>query len=205
MEQEEQGTKKRKKGKLKWILIAVVAVIIIAAIAGGGDSDEPKKTGEVTTEKTAMQKENDDMSETDNKQEDSEEETTEETKTSFQVGDIVETSDLKISYISAEEYTSTNEFIQPKDGYVYYRMEFEFENIGDTDQTISSIISWNCYADGYAMEASYVGDDVLDATISPGKKATGAVYYEVPSDAKDITLEYEVDAWSGDKVEFIVK
>ena len=82
----------------------------------------------------------------------------------------METSDLKITYISAEEYQSDSQVIQPKDGYVYYRMEFEF-----------------------------------DATMSPGKKAAGAVYYEVPEDAKEITLEYETNFLSQNKIVFIVK
>lgn len=117
----------------------------------------------------------------------------------------METSDLKITYISAEEYQSDSQVIQPKDGYVYYRMEFEFENIGNVDQTVSSVASWDCYADGYAMDAQYFGDDAIDATMSPGKKAAGAVYYEVPKDAKEITLEYETNFLSQNKIVFIVK
>ena len=48
---------------------------------------------------------------------------------------------------------------------------FEFENIGDSDQTISSLVSWHCYADGYAVDTSYEAgadaDDMIDATLSP--------------------------------------
>ena len=95
-------------------------------------------------------------------------------KNKFHVGDIVETPDLKITFISAKKYKCKNQFMQPKKGHIYYRMEFEFENKGDTDQTISSMASWNCYADGYAADAAYaVADDEIDATISPGNKATG--------------------------------
>ena len=96
--------------------------------------------------------------------------------------------------------------MQPKKGHIYYRMEFEFENKGDTDQTISSMTSWNCYADGYAAEAAYaVADDEIDATISPGNKATGAVYYEIPKNSKKITLEFETNFWSQDKIVFVSK
>ena len=84
-------------------------------------------------------------------------------------------------------------------------MEFEFENIGNVDQTVSSVASWDCYADGYAMDAQYFGDDAIDATMSPGKKAAGAVYYEVPKDAKEITLEYETNFLSQNKIVFVVK
>ena len=175
-----------------------MAIAVIGSAFGGGDSEQATKTGEV-----AVKTEGTD-SNTDSKEETTEA-ASEEVDNTFHVGDVVETPNLKITYISAEEYQSENQYIQPKDGYVYYRMEFEFENIGDTDQAVSSMISWDCYADGYAMDESYVGDDVLDATMSPGKKAAGAVYYEVPADAKEITLEYETNFWSQNKVVFVVK
>ena len=189
---------KKKKSKVKWIVIAVLAIIIFAAAAGGGDNDKAVKTGEVTTEKKSEG--------SGNKTEAKDEPTTEEAVDNvFNVGDIVETKDLKITYYSAEEYVSDNQFIQPKEGNMYYRMEFEFENISDTDQTISSMLSWNCYADGYVINESYIGDDVFDATISPGKKSRGAIYYEVPIEAKEVELEYETDFWSEKKIIFVVK
>lgn len=183
--------RKKQSGKLKWIVIAILVIAVIGAAFGGDDTEQATKTGEVAKKTQTDQKDTGESSE--------------EVGNTFHVGDIVETPNLKITYISAEEYQSKNQYIQPKDGYVYYRMEFEFENIGDTDQAVSSMISWDCYADGYAMDASYVGDDVLDATMSPGKKAAGAVYYEVPADAKEITLEYETNFWSQNKVVFVVK
>lgn len=191
---------KPKKGKWKWIIIAVVVVIVIAAIAGGGDSDKPKKTGEVTTETAKA-----DDAGTEASAEDADEKEEPAAESVFHVGDVVETKTLRISFLSAAEYTTNNEFMQPKEGNVYYRMEFEFENIGDLDESISSLVSWNCYADGYAMNSVFIGDDDFSATISPGKKATGAIYYEVPADAKEITLEYETNAFTGEKAEFIVK
>lgn len=191
---------KKKKSKVKWIVIAVLAVIIIGIAASGGDSDEPKKTGEVTTEKS---KSDGDVAGTGG--DDAQEATTEAPNNIFHVGDVVETSTLKITYYSAEEYKTDNEFMQPKEGNIYYRMEFEFENIGDSDETISSMLCWNCYADGYVMDMAYIGDDEIDATLSPGKKVRGAVYYEVPADSKEIELEFEANFLSEKKIVFIVK
>ena len=190
--------RKKQGGKVKWIVIVILAIAVIGSVFGGNDSEEATKTGEVAT-KTEGKDSNADS------KEGTTEATSEEVDNTFKVGDVVETPDLKITYISAEEYQSDNQVIQPKDGYVYYRMEFEFENIGDVDQTVSSVASWDCYADGYAMDALYFGDDTIDATMSPGKKAAGAVYYEVPEDAKEITLEYETNFWSQNKIVFIVK
>lgn len=190
--------RKKQGGKAKWIVIAVLVIAVIGTALGGNDAEDATKTGEVTAKTESK------GGDTDSKEETTEA-ASEEVDNTFKVGDVVETSDLKITYISAEEYQSDSQVIQPKDGYVYYRMEFEFENIGNVDQTVSSVASWDCYADGYAMDAQYFGDDAIDATMSPGKKAAGAVYYEVPKDAKEITLEYETNFLSQNKIVFVVK
>ena len=102
--------KEKKKGKLKWVIIAIVAVVVVFAIASGGDDDSDevaKKTGQVETEQTSSDAKEDNKSES-------------EEKSEFKVGDVVETSDLKISYLSAKKYKTDNEFMQPKKGNVYY-------------------------------------------------------------------------------------
>lgn len=128
-----------------------------------------------------------------------------EAKNEFKVGDVVETSELKITFISAKKYKTDNQFIKPKKDNTYYRMEFEFENIGDSDETISSVMNWTCYADSYKVEQAYIGEDEMDGSISPGKKIKGAVYFEIPKKAKEITLEYETNFWTENKIEFKVK
>lgn len=199
--------RKKQGGIGKWIAIAIVVIIIFAALTGGGDSDNqtasdssPKKTGQVENTNAASETE-----QSENTTPATETEIQEEVSNIFVVGDVVETSDLKITYLSAEEWSFDSQFTTPNEGNVFYRMEFEFENIGDTDQTISSMLDWNCYADGYAADQSWYGDDQLDATIAPGKKAKGAVYFEVPADAQEIELNYEVNLWTEDKVVFVVK
>lgn len=199
--------RKKQGGIGKWIAIAIVVIVILAALTGGGDSDSqtasdssPKKTGQAENMNTAPETE-----QSEDTTPAAETEAAEEVSSIFVVGDVVETSDLKITYLSAEECSFDNQFITPNEGNVFYRMEFEFENIGDTDQAISSMLDWNCYADGYAADQSWYGDDQLDATIAPGKKAKGAVYFEVPADAQEIELNYEVNLWTEDKVVFVVK
>lgn len=55
-------------------------------------------------------------------------------------------------------------------------------------------------------ESEYkVGDDDLSASLSSGKKAKGALYFEVPSDAQSIVLEYNDNVWTSDKIVFVVK
>lgn len=121
----------------------------------------------------------------------------------FKVGDTVETEDLRITFLKAEPYTE--EYDDPAKGHEFYKFEFEFVNISDSDQYVSSW-DFNCYADGYDMESAYSSEDKdLDATLSAGKKTKGVVCFEIPKDAKDISLEYETNYWSESKVCFEVK
>lgn len=121
----------------------------------------------------------------------------------FKVGDTVETEDLRITFLKAEPYTE--EYDEPAKGNEFYKFEFEFVNISDSDQYVSSM-DFNCYADGYDTESAYSSKDKdLDATLSAGKKTKGVVCFEIPKDAKDISLEYETNYWNESKVCFEVK
>lgn len=129
----------------------------------------------------------------------------EEKQTEFSVGEVVEVSDFRITCLSANETKSKYSFVEPKEGYVTYEFTFEFENITNVDQLVSS---WDfaCYADGYNMEQNYYMDtESLDATISPGRKVKGSICYDVPKDAKELVVEYETSYWTQNKVVFKVK
>lgn len=124
----------------------------------------------------------------------------------YVVGDSLTFEDVAIKYISAEKYESDNQFIVPTNGTEFYRVEFEFENKGSSDWTISSMVNWNCYADGYLINQTWANmDDDLSGTLSAGNKLKGALYFEIPLDAKSVVLEYKNNIWIDDKIKFIVK
>lgn len=180
------------------VVFFLFAFLVADSILSTVDEESPKKV------ETVEQSEVETDSESANADDSSEEVT--EVDNSFSVGEVVETSDFRISFLSAEEYVSDNQFIQPKEGYAYYKMEFEFENISDSDKSVSSMIGWNCYADSYKADQTWIGDDNgLDASLSAGKKTKGAVFFEIPKDAQSIELEYETNFWTEDKLIFVVK
>lgn len=180
------------------VVFFLFAFLVADSILSSVDEESPKKV------ETVEQSEVETDSESANADDSSEEVT--EVDNSFSVGEVVETSDFRISFLSAEEYVSDNQFIQPKEGYAYYKMEFEFENISDSDKSVSSMIGWNCYADSYKADQTWIGDDNgLDASLSAGKKTKGAVFFEIPKDAQSIELEYETNFWTEDKLIFVVK
>ena len=180
------------------VVFFLFAFLVADSILSSVDEESPKKV------ETVEQSEVEADSESANADDSSEEVT--EVDNSFSVGEVVETSDFRISFLSAEEYVSDNQFIQPKEGYAYYKMEFEFENISDSDKSVSSMIGWNCYADSYKADQTWIGDDNgLDASLSAGKKTKGAVFFEIPKDAQSVELEYETNFWTEDKLIFVIK
>lgn len=186
--------RKKQGGIGKWIVVAVVVIVLIAAVSGGGDDKDknPQKVAENTTT-TAN---NTDGAETQ----------TEEVSNVFHVGDVVETQNFKITFVSAGVYERDDEFLQPKDGYEYWQFELKFENISETDQTVSSMMDWECYADNAKADQTWIGDDSgLDATLSAGRETQGTIYFEVPRDASSVELEYDINFWQNDKVVFVGK
>ena len=128
------------------------------------------------------------------------------TNNRFNVGGVATAENLKITFLSAERYVSDNQFIQPKESYEYWKFEFIFENISDKDQSISSMVNWECFADNVKVDQKWLDNDYgLNATLSLGRQAQGAVYFEVPQDAQKIELEYDINFWKNDKIVFVGK
>lgn len=181
---------KRKQGGigcLGVVLLVLGVFIFIGSFCSSMSKDKnPEKVGEVGTE----------LSETG----------TQTIDNTFNVGDVVETDNFRITYESAGEYTNSNELLQPKDGYVYWEFKFKFENISNTDQTVSTMMDWECYADNSKADQTWIVDDNgLDGKLSAGREAEGAVYFEVPKDAENIELEYDINFWQSDKIIFVGK
>lgn len=170
------------------VFLAMLCVVLFTAFALGSGEDSTASvssgSGETETQAAAT-------------------EAPTETLTAH-VGDTLTTADLKITYVSCSDFTDYNEFLPPKDGNKIVKLTFDAENIGDTDCYLSSY-DFTCYADNAAAEAYYSGEDDLAATVSPGRKASGSVYFEVPKGAESIEVEYETDFWTGNKAIFVVK
>ncbi len=187
-----------------WTIIAVI-IISIASNSGGGESNSTNNT--ITNNSTIANT----TTEESNNQENTTTEATASDNTSaatpdniYNVGDIINANGLKITYVSAEKWESSNMFLQPEDGYVYIRLKVSAENTSSSDRYISSF-EFECYADGRKESSSYVGDDTLEGgTLSAGRKTDGYIYFTVPADAESIEVEYETSFWTDKKAILIV-
>ena len=121
--------------------------------------------------------------------------TTAPAKEAYQVGDTLTNKDLTLVYVSSGEYESDNQFMQPGDGKKYIFLEFYVEYNGK-DSTSVSYFDFDGYADGYAVDQKYGFEDNLSGSISAGRWNMGKLYFEVPVDAKEIEVEYELDLFS---------
>ena len=81
-------------------------------------------------------------------------------------------------------------------------MKLAFINESDRDRSIS-FYDFECYADGYAAEMHYRGEEDLSATLSAGRAAEGYLYYEIPENAQDIDIEYETNFITEEKIHFV--
>lgn len=185
------GAKNKKSIFKKWWFWTIIVVLLIAIGTsgnndnGGGKNQDDGKVNQGETSATQNEQANTPA------------------KTEYYVGDMIEDGNTKIVFISSGDYVEENQFLQPGDGKKYIYLQFAFENISKTSDTSISSFSFECYADGYATEMYYGGEDALSATLSPGRATTGYLYFEVPADAEVIEIEYETNIFTEKKIKFI--
>lgn len=132
-------------------------------------------------------------------------------KTSFKINESFENKFEKITMTEVNtNFTDYSEYSKPADGNKYIMVKFEVENINnENDELYVSTLNFNAFADGVAVDNSYVANDKykdLSATVGKGKKAVGYIFYEVPTGANKIVIDYNADFWSdGTSIEFIVQ
>lgn len=189
---------KNKKGIPVW-LVAVLAVILVVAIVSAGDS-EPQKVGDVSNPTTSANS-------ADNTQSTESKEPVKTEKTRFSVGEIAELKNVKVALLGVTE-SEGSQFNKPGEGNVFVVCEFEIANDTQEEIVISSMLSFEGYCDDYACTYSLgalmeKGDkNQLDGTVAPGKKMKGVIGYEVPTDWKELEIQFTPDVWSGKEIVF---
>lgn len=171
----------------KHTVLCIICVVIILGVIIGSSSSEPKNT--LTNQEESNQTTNE-----------------VEEKKEYNVGEVFEDNYIAIKYVSKNEnFTKYSKYADVKKGYKIIQATFEFENVGASDEYVSSY-EFNCYADGYDCESFWsVDDSTFSATLSAGKKTKGNVYFEVPEDAEEVIIEYDNNIWTSNKVVFVVK
>lgn len=194
-----EGKEKKKGSCLKTILI-VIAVIVVLGVIGSifGEEEKPEKVADVNTDTQTEEPSNETETEP---EEDSEEQTV------FKQGEVAEMNDVQVTLMGYEESTGS-EFNTPAEGNVFVLANFEIANNSDSELSISSALSFEAYADDYALNYSFgalmekTDSTQLDGTIAPGKKMNGWIGYEVPADWSNIEIHFTDNVWSSNKFVF---
>ena len=182
---------------MKKLFALLLTIVLVLSLAACGE-DKPKKAeAEAPGSETAQTAE---AGTTQTAEAESWPEAAEDVK--YRVGDALQTHGLKIVYTGSGEHLSDNQFIQPDEGNKFIFISLYFENSFDSDKSVTAF-DFHCYADGYDVEQHYAGDDQLSATLSPGRKTMGNLYFEVPAEAKEIEIEYEPGLFSNERITFL--
>lgn len=78
---------------------------------------------------------------------------------------------------------------QIEEGYRIMKIGVDVNNNSSSDWGISSMM-FSCYVNGYLAESYYGGEDELGGTIGSGRRTKGNIYFKVPTDAKEVEVEY---------------
>lgn len=173
---------RRPSGCLTALLVVLcIFIVILAVFVSCGSSSEPEKVGESGSSSQQQQQQSDSGPET------------------FGVGDQVALDGVTVTLLGVTENAGRN-YVSPSDGNVFVLCEFEIENNSSRDIASSTIISFECYIDGYSTALSLTAmmssdDPQLDGTIAAGKKMKGVVGYEAPQDWSEIEVRFSPSFW----------
>lgn len=122
-----------------------------------------------------------------------------------EIGSVFTTGDLNFTItdmsLNYTDYEDEYGWYTPDEGMKYVMVSFKFENVSDEDKYVS-IYDFDCYADGSLCEQNYFVDDgdFINANISPNRNVSYMVCFDVPTDATEIELEYNVNIWTEEKI-----
>ena len=195
------GAKQGGIGKIIGIVVVVLVILgIIGAVAGGG-KDEKKSAIDNSEAKTET------TSKDDKKSEDGEETSDEGDEEFVKVGGSYDNNGLKFTVDDADLKFKIKDdeygMYDLDEGLHYIKVDFTFENTGDSGDKYVSIYDFDCYADNRACEQQYVSSvtgDFINTNLSPGRNTSFSTLYAVPDGVKEIELEYTANIWTDEKV-----
>lgn len=128
------------------------------------------------------------------------------TKDTFSLMETAEMNNVQVTMTNYKE-SYGSDWNSPKDGNVFVLVEFDIANNSNSDLAVSSVMSFDAYADGYSTSLSLGAlvennDSQLDGTVPAGKRMRGWIGYEVPSNWNNLEIHFTADVWSGNKFKF---
>lgn len=193
-----EEVKKKKSWYKKW-WVWVIIVLVIGVIGNMNTGEE--KTD--TAQKVDVQEETKDVVVEPTKEEPKEEPKKEtDNRTITAVGEGIETKNFKISVLSLDKPTSDNQFLVAEEGNEFVSVGLLIENLSDKDYTVSSMIMFNAYQDGFSINEALTAhvikgqEKTMDGALAAGKKIKGSLMYEMPKDWKELEIDIDLTVLS---------
>lgn len=115
----------------------------------------------------------------------------------------------KLKFVATEiKENQGTDFFKPESGNVFVGVKFEIENISQEEQTVSTLLLFDGYADDvkcdYSFSATCAFDEgTLDGELAAGKKLVGWYALEVPADWQEIELNVKSTWLSNSAAKFV--
>ncbi len=107
------------------------------------------------------------------------------------VGDSINNAGFVLYYIASsyDENDARRSLNGVQEGYDVIRIDLFVENQTDYAQSFSDL-HFRCNADNYTCTQLLLGTGTFSYSVQPGRWAKGSVFFAVPSDSKNIEVEY---------------
>ena len=191
---------------LKYFLLCVLVLTMMFPLLTGCNTSDTNDTNDTTDNSTEIEDTTDDTTE--------DSDTTIDTPinddglTECYVGETVNTGTYNITLVGYETDKGDELICVPqKDEYV--GVNLIIENVSEEEATVSSLLQFNCYVDGFAIDADILAPavfgDSVDVTLASGRKVEGYLAFDVDSSWQTIEIDFTDEAlWESSSVRFIV-
>ena len=182
----EPASKPKKPVYKKWWFWVIIVVILLGCVAVAG-GEQAVKVGEQGTSS-----ENSNSSE--QTQNTSTGSSSQEQKV-FEVGDVISFNKTEYTITSVDRnFISSNEFVNPDDGYEYIKVNFKLKNLDSKDAQYYpsewEIVDVDGAVITYDLTASALEPDVMgyDTKLTPNGQKTASLVFEVPAGSENLIL-----------------
>lgn len=199
-----------------WFWVIVVLVLCVIGSSGGTEEaeDNSNQAGQsvvetVTPAPAPGVEVTEPIKEEPMQEEKVEESIAEPTKTTYSVGDTATAKSYKMTIESLTVVDSDNQFNQPDEGNEFVEIVLLVENISDNELNVSSLMNFDAYVDGFAINEDLSaqvasGKDTMNGTLASGKKLRGVLCYQVPEDWNELEITVDLGYSSKDEITLLL-
>lgn len=126
-------------------------------------------------------------------------------QTVYQIGDLIEISDLAIQVLQVS-FPTGNELVKPKADFKFAAVDVTIENLGNTTKEISSIVQMylkDSTGQKYTFHLgaqSIIDSGLPDDELQPGEKIRGQIGFQVPKDVQGLLFVFNPEIFGFGKV-----